>query len=594
MCGIVGYVGDSQAQPILLNCLRKLEYRGYDSCGISVASGEIQTCKDAIRVEDLSRLSPQFPGTIGIGHTRWATHGPPSRVNAHPHSDCSRRISVVHNGVVANYQQLKKQLITEGHRFLSETDTEVIPHLVEKHYHGDLVKAVELTVAELEGSYAFIVMMAGDPRLVVAKRDNPLVIGIGDHGNFVTSDVPALLDYTNRVIYPEDGDLVVLEQRSVRVIRNGEEVKVEEQKVLWGVDEARKGGYEHFMLKEIHEQPRVIRNTLAEYSRNPDPVAALSRLRDDGMESMLMLACGTSYHASLVGKYMIEELLRIPVRVELASEFNYYSHALAKTLAIAITQSGETADTLKAMRRSKEVGCSILAITNVVGSSATRVANQTIYTRAGPEMSVAATKSFTAQLMVLYWLAISYSKDPPKRVAALHGELRQLPTKVQQVLDEENSIRDLAKSLAQYENAFFIGRGINYPIALEGALKLKEISYIHAEGAAAGEIKHGPLALFGADTPVIALVGKDGTYGPMVTSIKEIKARGAPVLAVAEEGDDSVKELADSVIYIPPIEPIFSPVLNVVALQLLAYHTAKERGCPVDFPRNLAKSVTVE
>jgi glucosamine--fructose-6-phosphate aminotransferase (isomerizing) len=594
MCGIVGYVGDRQAQPILLNCLRKLEYRGYDSCGIAVASGEIQTCKDAIRVEELSRLSPQFTGNIGIGHTRWATHGPPSRINAHPHLDCSSRIAVVHNGVVANYQQLKKHLIAEGHKFLSETDTEVIPHLVEKNFDGDLLEAVQRTIAELDGSYAFIVMMKGDPRLVVAKKDNPLVIGIGDHGTFITSDVPALLDYTNRVIYPEDGDVIVLEPRGVRIVNGGAEVTREEQKVLWGVDEARKGGYEHFMLKEIHEQPRVIRNTLAEYSRNPNPVAALSRLRDDGVESMLMLACGTSYHASLVGKYVIEELLRIPVRVELASEFNYFSHALAKTLAIAITQSGETADTLKAMKRSKEVGCSILAITNVVGSSASRVANQTIYTRAGPEISVAATKSFTAQLMVLYWLAISYSRDQPKRVAALHAELRQLPTKVQQVLDEEKDIRDRAEWLAKYENAFFIGRGINYPVAMEGALKLKEISYIHAEGAAAGEIKHGPLALFGANTPVIALVGRDGTYGPMVTSIKEIKARGAPVLAVAEEGDDSVRELADSVIYVPQIDPLFSPVLNIVALQLLAYHAARERGCPVDFPRNLAKSVTVE
>jgi glucosamine--fructose-6-phosphate aminotransferase (isomerizing) len=384
VCGIVGYVGDRRAQPILLNCLRKLEYRGYDSCGIAVASGEIQTCKDVIRVDGLAKQSPLLAGSIGIGHTRWATHGPPSRVNAHPHLDCSRRIAVVHNGVVANYAQLKKQLIGEGHEFLSETDTEVIPHLVEKHFRGDLAEAVAQTLAELEGSYAFIVMMAGDPRLVVAKKDNPLVIGIGDDGNFIASDVPALLDYTNRVIYPEDGDMVILEPRSARIFTDGVEVRREEQKVLWGVDEARKGGYEHFMLKEIHEQPKVIRNTLADSSRNPEPVAALSRLRDDGIEALLMLACGTSYHASLVGKHIIEELLRVPVRVELASEFNYYSHALDKTLAIAITQSGETADTLKAMRRSKEVGCSILAITNVVGSSATRVANQTISRGPGP------------------------------------------------------------------------------------------------------------------------------------------------------------------------------------------------------------------
>ena len=594
MCGIVGYIGDRQALPILFNCLSKLEYRGYDSCGVAVGAEQIHLCKDAVRVHELSLSSPQLTGSTGIGHTRWATHGGPSRANAHPHQDCTGRIAVVHNGVITNHQELRKQLISEGHKFLSETDTEVIPHLVEKHFRGDLVNAVEETLSELEGSYAIIVMMADEPRLVVARKDSPMVIGLGDRGSFVASDVPALLDYTSRVIYPDDGELAILEAGKVRIRRDGAEVQKEEEKVLWGVDEARKGGYDHFMLKEIHEQPRVIRNTLAEYSRTPDPVPLLSRLRDNGQESMPILACGTSYHASLVGKYAIEELLRIPVRVELASEFNYYAQALTNTLGIAITQSGETADTIKAMRRLKDVGCSVLAITNVVGSSATRIANQTIYTRAGPEISVAATKSFTAQLMVLYWLAISYSKMDAKKLASLQGELRQLPTKVQQVLDEEEGIGELARSMSKYENAFFIGRGLNYPVALEGALKLKEISYIHAEGAAAGETKHGPLALLGRNTPIVAVVGKDSTYAPMVTNIKEIKARGAPVLAIGEDGDDAVKELADSFISIPKIDPLFSPVLNTVVLQLVAYYAAKERGCPIDFPRNLAKSVTVE
>jgi len=360
------------------------------------------------------------------------------------------------------------------------------------------------------------------------------------------------------------------------------------------VEEAQKSGYEHFMLKEIHEQPRVIRNTLGEYTRETEPVVDLPVMRDVGIESMLMLACGTSYHAALIGKYIVEELLRIPARVELASEFNYYSHTLARTVAIAITQSGETADTLKAMKRLKETGCLVIAIANVVGSTASRIASQTIYTRAGPEISVGATKSLIAQLMVLYWLVMSYSKADARRLASLLMELRQLPSKVQQVLDDEAKIMEHAKYLSRYENVFFIGRGINLPVALEGALKLKEIAYIHAEGSAAGETKHGPFALLGSETPVIAIVARDSTYEAMLTNIKEIKARRSPLIALAEEGDEAIEELADSVITVPRVEAMFSPVVNIVALQLLAYYTAKERGCPIDFPRNLAKSVTVE
>jgi len=594
MCGIVGYIGDKPAQPILFNCLKKLEYRGYDSCGIAVAVGGIKVYKDAVRIEALNKTAPRFDGVVGIGHTRWATHGAPSRINAHPHLDCHKSIAVVHNGVITNFQGLKRQLMAEGHKFISETDTEVIPHLIEKYYSGNLEKAVAAALHDIEGSYAIIVLTAGEPKLVVARKDSPLIVGLGDQGNFVASDAPALLDYTNRVVYLEDGDIGVVTRQDIKIRSNGAAVKREEHKILWTVGEAQKGGYEHFMLKEIHEQPRVIRDTLGEYSRTTEPVINLPRVRDIGVESMLMLACGTSYHAALVGKYAIEELLQVPVRVELASEFNYYSHTLAKTLAVAITQSGETADTLKAMKRLKEVGCWVVAITNVVGSTASRLANQPIYTRAGPEISVAATKTFIAQLMVLYWLAMSYSKADPRRLASLLMELRQLPSKVQQVLDDEAKIAEYAKYLSKYEHAFFIGRGINYPVALEGALKVKEISYIHAEGYAAGETKHGSFALLGGNTPVISLLTRDNTYEAMLTSIKEIKARGSPLMVLTEEGDEAVEELVDTIITVPHVDPVFSPVVNTVALQLLAYYVAKERGCPIDYPRNLAKSVTVE
>jgi len=594
MCGIIGYIGDRQAQSILLNCLKRLEYRGYDSCGIAVAVDGIGVHKDAVRVEALGKSSPQLNGTVGIGHTRWATHGGPSQVNAHPHLDCTGRIAVVHNGVISNFRELRQQLSSEGHDLVSETDTEVIPHLVEKYYDGNLEKAVEAALRDIEGSYAIVVMMTDEPKLIVARKDSPLIIGTGDRENIIASDVPAILDYTARVIYLEDGDIGVVGKNDVKIRKDGVEVEREKHKILWSVEEAQKSGYEHFMLKEIHEQPRVIRNTLGEYTRTVEPIADLSMAGNTGIESMLFIACGTSYHAALTGKYIIEELLRMPVRVELASEFNCYSHTLAKTIALAIIQSGETADTLKAMKRIKETGCRLVAITNVVGSTASRIADQIIYTRAGPEISVAATKTFMAQLMVLYWLAISYSDIDATRLANLLIELRQLPNKVQQVLNDETRIMEYATYLSGYENVFFIGRGMNYPVTLEGALKLKEISYIHAEGYAAGELKHGPFALLGKDTPVIAIVARDATYEAMLTSIKEIKARGSPVTAVTEEGDEAIEELVDTIITVPQVDTMFSPVVNTVALQLLAYYTAKERGCSIDFPRNLAKSVTVE
>jgi glucosamine--fructose-6-phosphate aminotransferase (isomerizing) len=594
MCGIVGYIGEKRAQPILLNSLGKLEYRGYDSCGIAVSAGNIEVYKDAVRVKTLEKSLSSVEGTIGIGHTRWATHGEPSRVNAHPHCDCTGRIAVVHNGVINNFQRLREQLAGEGHILASETDTEVIPHLIEKYFEGDLEKAVELALRDVEGSYAIIVLMEGEAKLVAARKDSPLIIGVGDREYFLASDVPAILDYTSRVIYLEDGDMAVITAGNVEVKRDGTRVDREEHKILWSVKDAQKAGYEHFMLKEIHEQPKVIRDTLAEYISAAEPAADLLLAGGAGLENLLILACGTSYHAALVGKYIIEGLVKIPVSVEFASEFNYSGQVSTRNKAIVITQSGETADALKAMKKLKEEGCQVIAITNVVGSTASRIADQTVYTRAGPEISVAATKSFIAQLIALYWLALPYSAIDTRRLDALVMGLRQLPVKVQQVLDNEAVIVKCARQLAEFENVFYIGRGINYPIALEGALKLKEISYIHAEGYAAGELKHGPFALLGSRNPVVAIVAQDNTYEAVLTGIKEIKARQSPVLALAGDGDEAVVGLADSVISVPQVDPMFSPVINTVVLQLLAYYVARQRGCPIDFPKNLAKSVTVE
>lgn len=594
MCGIVGYIGNRQAQPVLLGCLAKLEYRGYDSCGIAVSGSNIQIYKEAFRVKKLAEMAPSLGGVVGIGHTRWATCGEPSLINAHPHCDCSGDIAVVHNGIIANFSKLRLKLIAEGHKFTSDTDTEVIPHLIEKYYHGDLEKAVADALKDIEGSYAIVVLKANEPKLVVARRGSPLIIGIGDQECFAASDVPAFLDHTDRVVYLEEGDIGVITATEMKITRDGTEVRRQEHKILWSMADIQKGGYEHFMLKEIHEQPGVIRDTLVSYFQTDEGRVSLESGGGGGMKSMLILACGTSYHAGLVGKYAIEELLKIPVRVELASEFSYYSQTLAEALSIVITQSGETADAIRAVKKLQQVGCRVLAITNMVGSTISRLADQNVYTKAGPEISVAATKSFMAQLMVLYWLAISGSRADVKRAAHLLMTIRQLPNKVEQVLANEAGIREHGKYLSGYNNVFFIGRGINYPIALEGALKLKEISYIHAEGYAAGELKHGPFALLGSETPVIAIVAKDDTHEAMLNNIREVKTRGAPVIAVASEGDETIGEIADFVITVPEVDTMLSPVVNVVTLQLLAYYAARERGCSIDFPRNLAKSVTVE
>lgn len=593
MCGIIGYIGLRPAQPILLNCLGRLEYRGYDSCGIAVAEHDIKVYKDAVRVTALKKTMPRLEGKVGIGHTRWATHGEPSPINAHPHLDCTGNIAVVHNGIITNYPKLRDQLTAEGHRFVSETDTEVIPHLIEKHYNGNLEAAVAIALNNFEGSYAIIVLAAGEDKLVAARKDSPIIISLGDRENFIASDVPAILDYSNRVVYLEDGDIGVITTDSIKIRRRGNEVATKVHQIAWTVEDAQKAGYEHFMLKEIHEQPKVIRDTLAGWVSG-ETLEDLAAMWVDDIDALLILACGTSYHAALIGKQIGQELLGMPVRAEFASEFNYSAQPLARTIAITITQSGETADTLKAMKKLKEVGSEVLAITNVVGSTATRIADRTLYTCAGPEISVAATKSFTAQLMVLYQLMLSHPEIGARRLNSLTKELRQLPNKVQQVLDNEGEIAQYAGELSRYENVFFIGRGINFPVALEGALKLKEIAYIHSEGYAAGELKHGPFALLDSDTPVIALLAQDDTYEPMMTNIKEVKARGSPIIALSREGDEDIEKIADKVLTVPQVETIFSPVVNTVSLQLLAYYAAKERGCPIDFPRNLAKSVTVE
>jgi glucosamine--fructose-6-phosphate aminotransferase (isomerizing) len=590
MCGIIGYCGTQEAQPILLNGLARLEYRGYDSCGIAIVNDELSVFKDAVRVHQLAKQLPRHAGTVGIGHTRWATHGERNKVNAHPHADCRGRIAVVHNGTINNFRELREQLAAEGHTLVSETDTEVLAHLIEKYYEGDFVAAVEKTIAAVRGAYTMIAVMAGEPGLVAARKDSPLIIGIGDRENFIASDVPALLDYTGRVIYLEDDDVAHVTPSSVTIRQHGQPVRRAENKVQWSVEDAQKGGYEHFMLKEIHEQPKVIRDTLSGYFAADEAAPPLST----GEERLLILGCGTSYHAGLIGKYIFERLTGSPVRVEHADEFVYSGRVSPDEQALVITQSGETLDVLKAVRVLKDAGCRVTGLTNVVGSTLSRVADRVLYTRAGPETSVAATKSHLAQLIALYWLAIAGFKGDAAQCESLYAGLRQLPVKVQQVLDNQETIRAVARKLARYQSLFFIGKGISHPVALEGALKMKEISYAHAEGYAAGELKHGPFALLGEETPVVAVMVPDNTYEPMVTSLKEIKARHSVVAALAVEGDGDIAGLADLLITVPAVDPLFTPVVNSVVLQLLAYYCARERGCPIDFPRNLAKTVTVE
>ena len=593
MCGIVGYIGKRAAQAVLFNCLSKLEYRGYDSCGIAICGEQIKSQKAALRVQALQKISPILSGSIGIGHTRWATHGLPNALNAHPHFDCSGKIAVVHNGIISNYQRLKEQLIREGHNIISDTDTEMIPHLIEKYYQGDLAGAVAAALREVVGSFAVAVIREDHREIVVSRQDSPLVIGIGEGEYFIASDVPAILQYTSRVIYLEDGDIASIKADSLNVSRRGVLIAPAVQQITWDCKEAEKNGYDHFMIKEIREQPKIIRDSL--YGINNGKSAAEPAITlDADLRDLLLLACGTSYHAGMVGKYIIEELLGIPVRVELGSEFNHRNRVIVPSATIAITQSGETADVLTPLKKLRKLQSKTCVITNVLGSTASRLAESSIFTQAGPEISVAATKTFIAQLLELYKLTLTSPIMGSQLRQSLISELMQIPHKVQRLIDADDQCRSCATMLADYNTVFYVGRGINYPIALEGALKLKEISYIHAEGYAAGELKHGPFALLDSKTPVIAIVSPGNVYDSMINNIKEIKARQSPVIAIADEYDENIEYIADKVIRVPHVSELFSPIVNTVIIQLIAYYAAKYRGCPIDYPRNLAKSVTVE
>lgn len=627
MCGIVGYVGERDALPLILQSLKRIEYRGYDSAGIAcITDNGIEVYKDKGKVDDVIEKitnSKSISSNSGIGHCRWATHGAPSKTNAHPHLDGEGGIAVVHNGIIENYLSLKEELLSQGYTFVSETDTEVIPHLINRglknsgNVEWELKEAVKEALSRLTGSYAIIVAAKGFDGLVAARKESPLIIGVGDRENFIASDVPAVLEQTNRVIYLDEGDLAVVKNDSVYIENGGAEVTRAERLIPWTIEDAEKGGYEHFMLKEIHEEPKAITDTLRGYVTGDEITLGIDLGIDEGdtkVKSILMLACGTSYYAALCGKHIIETLAKVPVQLELASEFNYSDFVLdgANVVAMAITQSGETADTLMALKKAKRYGCKTVAITNVVGSSATRIADEAIYTGAGPEIGVAATKSFVAQLVIFYLLGLQkplVAKLPDAAFLEYLEELRRMPQIARLVLDEANGdIQKHARYLSKYEHAFFVGRGVNLPIAMEGALKLKEISYIHAEGYAAGELKHGPFALLTEDTPVVAILTHQTShqtlrkfnqnasqiYEKTLGNVKEIKARGAPVIAIAEEGDEEVEKYVDRVIRVPGTSAIFSPIPNTVALHLLAYWAAKERGCEIDKPRNLAKSVTVE
>jgi glutamine---fructose-6-phosphate transaminase (isomerizing) len=623
MCGIVGYVGKKRVVPVIIEGLRRLEYRGYDSAGIAVAGNgdglQLRRAEGKLRnLEESIRLNP-IDGTYGIGHTRWATHGRPTEENAHPHRDCTGKIVVVHNGIVENYLSLKKKLIEEGHTFTTETDTEIIAHLIEKQLQNGngrkplLEDAVRAAVKQLSGVFALAVISVDEPNKIVAARNGPpAVIGLGNDEYFVASDVPAILHHTRDIFFLADGDLAVVTQEGVHLTDfDGKPIRRQVQHVTWDPIMAEKGGFKHFMLKEIYEQPRAVRDTtLGRVSQDTGHIFLDEMQINDAefrsAKKINITACGTSWHAGQAGKFMIETLARIPVEVDYASEWRYRNPIVEpETITLVISQSGETADTIAAQREAKARGSKTVAICNVVGSMITREAAGTIYTHAGPEIGVASTKAFTGQLTALYLFALYLAQvrgtmSPDQSRAAVQ-ELTRIPGKLEQILTHDQSCDELAKRYQRAHDFLFLGRGIHYPIALEGALKLKEISYIHAEGYPAGEMKHGPNALIDENLPVVVIATRDVNnpgsmtrYEKTCSNLKEVKARSGVVIALATEGDEEIKEAADHVLYIPPAPDELSPILEIVPLQLLAYHIAVRRGCDVDQPRNLAKSVTVE
>ncbi|OXM13282.1 glutamine--fructose-6-phosphate transaminase (isomerizing) [Paenibacillus herberti] len=610
MCGIVGYIGNRDSKEVLIEGLKKLEYRGYDSAGIAVFTNnglEIRKSKGRIAMLEDKLKSEPIEGTVGIGHTRWATHGKPSDVNSHPHTDNSSKFSVVHNGIVENYLDLKDELGAKGHVFVSETDTEVISHLIADEYDGDIVSAVQRAVKRMRGAYALGVLTEYEPTKLVAVRfASPLVIGIGENENFIGSDIPAILEYTRNVYILNDGEMAVLTRSGVELMTtSGDIISKEIFHVDWDLVTAEKAGFDHFMLKEIHEQPKAYRDTM------------LGRISDDGKSVELkeigmtteqirgisrihIVACGTAFHAGLVGKTVIESLARIPVETDVASEYRYRSPIITPdTLVIVVSQSGETADTLAALREAKRNGARVLAITNVVGSSVARDADDVITTWAGPEIAVASTKGYSSQLIAFYLLGLYLAQErgtvEEAKVAEIVAAMNKLPDQVESILEQANVFKGVAESMSKHDNLFFIGRGLDFAVAQEGSLKLKEISYIHSEAYAAGELKHGTLALIEDGVPVIALVTQEDLYEKTLSNIKEVKARGAHVLGVANAGyEGEVMKSVDEVFSIPRTLPLLTPALSVVPLQLLSYYASLARGNDVDKPRNLAKSVTVE
>jgi glucosamine--fructose-6-phosphate aminotransferase (isomerizing) len=606
MCGIMGYIGGENAVPILLEGLKRLEYRGYDSAGIAVINGGQLAIRKAVgKLKNLEGVVWGNPpsGTIGIGHTRWATHGRVTELNAHPHE--TEGFVLVHNGIIENYLVLKEKLIAEGHTFQTETDTEIIVHLIAKYFAGDLTSAVHHALREVIGAYAIAVLSTDDPNTVVGARSGcPLVVGLGQGAYFLASDVPAVLNYTREVIFLDDGEVATLTREGVRVTTlNGNAVRKDVRHVTWDPIMAEKGGYKHFMLKEIFEQPRAVLDTfrgrvIPETGTAMLDLGSMARSLAE-IDRILLVACGTSWHAALIGKYTLEEMARIPVEVDYGSEFRYRQPVLdQRTLFVGLSQSGETADTIAAAREAKRLGAAVIAISNVMDSTLAREADGVFYTHAGPEIGVAASKTFTTQLISMYLLGMALGRQRDTLSEAqgkkLAQDLLQIPRLMEAVLEQEEAVAELARQFATKRDFLFLGRGLLYPIALEGALKLKELSYIHAEGYAGGEMKHGPIALIDQEVPVVILAPRSHVYDKILSNLEEIKARDGIVIAVGTEGDDELKRHAHHVLYLPDVPELLQPLLAVLPLQLLAYHIAVRRGCDVDQPRNLAKSVTVE
>ena len=607
MCGIVGYIGYKQASNILVEGLKKLEYRGYDSAGVAILNDKIKVRKfkgRLINLEESLKTNP-IDGTIGIGHTRWATHGEPSDINAHPHSNENITLSLVHNGIIENYLKLKEWLISKGYNFYSETDTEVIPNLIDYYYNGDLLEAVIKATEKFEGSFAIGVISNNEPdKLIAVKKDSPLIVGIGQNEYFIASDIPAVLSHTKDVYLLNDNEFVTLTKDGIDIrTKNKEIIKKEIFHVTWDIDAAEKCGYEDFMLKEIYEQPKAVRDTLAGKIDLNKEISfdniKFTKNELDNFDKIYIVACGTAYHAGLVGKHAIENLANISVETDIASEFRYRNPMITdKTLVIVVSQSGETADTLAVLRAAKKHGARVLAITNVVGSSIAREADDVFYTLAGPEIAVASTKAYTTQLTAFYILALHFAEVKGTldsvEIESIKQNIIAIPSKIEELLKNKDNIKKYASYNFKQKDLFFLGRGLDFSVALEGSLKLKEISYIHSEAYAGGELKHGPIALIEKGTSVITLLTQEHLKDKMISNVKEVTTRGGNILAIVNDGDKSAKSITDDVIFIPKTIDLLTPLLSVIPLQLLAYYIAKLKDCDVDKPRNLAKSVTVE